>query len=357
MGYVVGGRTTGGPIQDTYDTLAFFAARGLPRNFADGLRAVPRRAGRLEPLTVWGSSAKRAEAWGLAAFFSDVPAVPGLAGAGAQPSHESGERPPRQCQLLHAQGPCAGESREQPLRRHRRGILGPDRGRKPPRPRLASEVRRAGLSVPERGSHRCQHAAARASRLALDSDPQFARAAVNYIWRAFFSRGIVEPADQFDLARLDPGSPASPGWDVQPSHPQLLEWLAEGFRESGFDLKWLMREIVTSQTYPTVLALRGGFQPAARKVLRAASGQATDGRAGGRRAARGKQSVRALLQATIMALAPSCFCNAISRRQRVAVKKQPPEPQHARPDGRFHARRPRGNPAQRRGKPRSKHWA
>jgi len=38
----------------------------------------------------------------------------------------------------------------------------------------------------------------------VTSDPQFARATVNYVWAAFFTMGIVDPPDQFDPARLDP---------------------------------------------------------------------------------------------------------------------------------------------------------
>ena len=76
----------------------------------------------------------------------------------------------------------------------------------------------------------------------------------------FFARGIVEPADQFDLDRLDPTS-LPEGRELQPSHPGLLEWLANGFRESGFDLQWLMREITTSQTYQLSSRYEGVFNP------------------------------------------------------------------------------------------------
>lgn len=95
----------------------------------------------------------------------------------------------------------------------------------------------------------------------LTADSQFARAAVNYVWRQLFSRGIVEPPDQFDLARLDPASPPPEGWSIQPSHPRLLEVLAEGFAEHGFDLQWLMKEITTSQTYQLSSRYEGVFNP------------------------------------------------------------------------------------------------
>ena len=83
----------------------------------------------------------------------------------------------------------------------------------------------------------------------LTEDIQFSRAIVNYIWKQFFGRGIVEPPDQFDLGRLDPDNPPPEPWSIQPSHPRLLQDLAESFAENDFDLKWLMREIANSRAY------------------------------------------------------------------------------------------------------------
>lgn len=64
----------------------------------------------------------------------------------------------------------------------------------------------------------------------------FARAFVNRVWAGYFNVGIVDPPDQF--------TPANP-----PSNPQLLDWLASGFIDSGYDMKWLHRQITTSETY------------------------------------------------------------------------------------------------------------
>ena len=68
------------------------------------------------------------------------------------------------------------------------------------------------------------------------NNPWFARAFVNRVWAGYFGTGIVDPPDQF--------TPANP-----PSHPQLLEYLANGFVENGYDMKWLHRQITTSDTY------------------------------------------------------------------------------------------------------------
>ena len=65
----------------------------------------------------------------------------------------------------------------------------------------------------------------------LTGNRQFARAAVNYIWAAMFTQGIVDPPGQWDLARLDPANPPPNPWTLQPTHPELIEALATG----GYD--------------------------------------------------------------------------------------------------------------------------
>ena len=64
----------------------------------------------------------------------------------------------------------------------------------------------------------------------------FARAFVNRVWASYFSVGIVDPPD--DMSRANP-----------PSNQALLDALAQGFHDNGFDMKWLHRAILNSQTY------------------------------------------------------------------------------------------------------------
>ncbi len=64
----------------------------------------------------------------------------------------------------------------------------------------------------------------------------FARAFVNRVWASYFNVGIVNPPDDLSLAN-------------PPSNVPLLDYLAHGFIESGFDMKWLHREIAGSRTY------------------------------------------------------------------------------------------------------------
>ena len=66
----------------------------------------------------------------------------------------------------------------------------------------------------------------------ITADPLFAIASVNYIWKEFFGRGIINPVDQIDPARLDPNNLPSDCADpapcgVQPSNPALLKALRD----------------------------------------------------------------------------------------------------------------------------------
>jgi len=67
--------------------------------------------------------------------------------------------------------------------------------------------------------------------------PLTARVAVNRIWQMVFGRGIVESAGDF-------GNQGS--W---PTHPELLDWLAVDLVENAWDLRHLLRTIVSSETY------------------------------------------------------------------------------------------------------------
>src|SRR5206468_3598302 len=82
----------------------------------------------------------------------------------------------------------------------------------------------------------------------LTANPQFARATVNLFWSKLMGVGIVEPYDEFDLARLDPNH-LPKGWEAQPSHPELLEKLAAYFRENHYSLHKLFRLICSSSAY------------------------------------------------------------------------------------------------------------
>lgn len=89
-----------------------------------------------------------------------------------------------------------------------------------------------------------------ANWLVSDTNPITPRTVMNRLWATFFGTGLSAVVD-------DLGSQGE-----LPTHPELLDWLACEFRDSGWDVKHMIRLIVTSRTYrqssslqPTALAV------------------------------------------------------------------------------------------------------
>lgn len=67
--------------------------------------------------------------------------------------------------------------------------------------------------------------------------PLTARVVANRLWQQFFGAGLVATANDFGVQ------------GERPSHPELLDWLAVSLQENNWNLKWLIEQIVTSETY------------------------------------------------------------------------------------------------------------
>lgn len=203
--------------QDAYDEIAaevsrtFLGTQMVCISCHDG-------AGHLEQVNLYFTGKRRQEYWGMAAFFAQT----------------EFQFTGRALEFVR-------------IRNNREGqyVASTRNGMRPPR--TGGEIEPSylfGEGKPRNNEER-RNALARL----ITSDAQFARAFVNRVFAHFFTLGLVEPLDGFDLARLDPNNPPPEPWTLQPSNPQLLNALAKSFQESGYDLRALITLITSSQAY------------------------------------------------------------------------------------------------------------
>ncbi len=90
------------------------------------------------------------------------------------------------------------------------------------------------LGAVPRNATLAERRAAAARLFTSPGDGRLARTMVNRVWQRLIGRGLVEPVDDMD---------------ARPWNPDLLDWLASDFAARGYDLKYLLLEIVSSKAY------------------------------------------------------------------------------------------------------------
>lgn len=250
LGFVLGGFVTGGPRtgQDIFDQLAANSAEKFLGIAHENCVLCHDGRGHLDPLSVWGRRETRLKAWQLAAFYSRT-------------NHRRvAVNPPDNNPYYYAIEDNTTFRTDYPLNT--------TTGNRPPRQPIGS-IRNVAPEYPYANGGKANAGESYRAALArlVTADIQFSRATVNYIWKQFFVRGIVEPANQFDLLRLDPANPPPAPWTIQPTNPALLNALAADFASSGFDLKDLMRKITTSDAYQLSSRYEGTWKPEYEKLF------------------------------------------------------------------------------------------
>ena len=236
--WVVGGTVPMGPAQDTYDGQAVNAAQMfLGINSVDCLLCHD-GARHLETANLWGSQQTRANMWGLSAFF-----------ARTRMPRTVVSQTPMYAKFVVSEA-TAGE--------YQLNTTTGNRNPRAPQAGVVNVVPKYPFTGQTMGSTSNRRAALASI---LTNDPQFARAIVNYIWEKLMVVAFVTPSNGFDPARLDPKNPPAAPWTLQPTNPELLDALAQWFRNNGYDLRALMSLIVKSNAYQLSSEYPGTWKP------------------------------------------------------------------------------------------------
>jgi hypothetical protein len=233
--YMVRGLQQNEPIQDTWDTLTdntsvtFLGLKTLCVSCHDG-------RGHLEQINLFLAPKQRVNFWQMSAFLSRMNII-----------EEPVDGYDRQNRSIIADRSVGGYT------------TWVDPNNPGPRPaRLGGPYAPAFMltgDAPQTGQYRSELA-----RLVI-ANPQFARAAANYLWAAMFTVGIVDPPGQWDIARIDPNNPPPAPWTIQPTHPELINALATEFVNSGYSIKHMIRLMANSQAYQLSSQYQGAWQP------------------------------------------------------------------------------------------------
>lgn len=234
--FIIGGSVTGGPAQDTYDGMLVRSATAfLGMAHYDCLNCHNGR-GHLDQISLWGSQTTRQQAEQMSAFFARTrfTAYP----SPVPPPGQVSSDPYYQSFSVDNIATTAGYD------------LNTNYGNRPNRvpyngqktQTLTPSYQYTG-AAPQDGFWRDAFA-----KFMVD-DPMFSRNLANRLWKQMFNLGLVDPVDTLDPARLDPNNPPPAPWDLQATHPVLLEKLAKALRDSNFDLRAFLQVLAQSKAY------------------------------------------------------------------------------------------------------------
>jgi hypothetical protein len=252
MNWIIGGVVSGGPQQDIFDQQTTNVAEQFLGITHMNCLLCHNGRGHLDSLNLWASQTTRFQAWQLSAFMAHT-----------WPVHKK---------IVDPSMPQNNNFYYWAIDKYITDYqLGSTTGNRPSRAYVGTGTSQVKVVAPTYlfGGDKPNPGEDYRAALArfVTADPQFARATVNYMWAQFFGKGIVDPPDQFDPARLDASNPPPAPWTLQPSNPALLESLTKHFVASGFDLKALQREITNSETYQLSSAYSGTWDIAYEKFF------------------------------------------------------------------------------------------
>jgi hypothetical protein len=229
--FPMAGSTAMGPIQDTYDNMLVKSATTfLGESYYDCLLCHNGR-GHLDGINLWASRTTRSDAWGMAAFFART-----RFNRYPEPAPAPGQVASYLYASYDVEDAATGTY-----------DLNTTYGNRPNRAKLGNIVNltptyRTGATAND-GNWRAAFAAN------VVADPLFSRNLVNRIWKQMFNLGLVDPVDTMDPARLDASNPPPDPWTLQPTHPALLDKLADEFVRQGYQLRPLLRLLAQSSAY------------------------------------------------------------------------------------------------------------
>ena len=253
LNYLAGAFVTGGPAQDVFDAQAADIAKVFLGMSHLNCILCHNGRGHLDTLSVWGKSATRLQAWGMGSFLSRTLSI-------RRPINTDSFNPYK----WTIEDSAAIRFDYQ---------LNTTTGNRPARAPLGTLSTVAPSYIFSGRGPRAGESYRTALAREVTSDLQFSRAIVNYIWEQFFTRALVTPSDGFDPARLDPDNPPPSGWTLQATHPRLLNELAQAFVDNGYNIKWLMKQMASSEAYQMSSRYPGTWDPQweplfARKLVR-----------------------------------------------------------------------------------------